>query len=239
MKYAGILAVAVTVFAGGAVFAQDIGPVFDPGFMAGWTGNLAAQKDAEDKAKAAGGKTTEKQGKKAKKVNFAYTPTAALKQKALDGYVARIEKSGNAEAAKVAREQFTKNDANTVYKGLIAGTGLKENDAADALTAYTVLGWMIANDQKTQPPPSGIRAAREAIAAGMAKNEQMTTPGVAASLGEELKLLFVSIHAGWQSAEKEGKAKQYADGVAAMFHKQSGQDLRGFAITDKGFAKKE
>ena len=106
------------------------------------------------------------------------------------------------------------------------------------LTAYTVLGWMIANGQKTQPPTSGILAVREAVAAGLAKNDKMTAPGVAASLGEELKLLFVTIHAGWQSAEKEGKTEQYANGIAAMFQKQSGQDLRGFTINEKGFAKK-
>lgn len=55
-----------------------------------------------------------------------------------------------------------------------------------------------------------------------------------AALAEELKLLFVTLHAGWQGARRGGVLQQYADGTAQLF-KTQGTDLRGLRLTEAGF----
>lgn len=85
------------------------------------------------------------------------------------------------------------------------------------------------------PRPSSVRAARGQIAGNLARSPTFASVATRRELGEELKISFVAIHAGWQAARQEGKLKAYSDGVAAMFAKQSGDDLRKLKLTDGGF----
>ncbi len=125
-------------------------------------------------------------------------------------------------------------DFGKVYAGIVAPFGLHRGDAADALTAYTLLGWMIANG-RTDPTLPQVAAARAEVAATVSTNPALATEAARAKLGEEVTILFVLLHAGWQSAQKEGKLAQYSDGVATMFKQQFGRDLRQMALTDRGF----
>ncbi len=129
-------------------------------------------------------------------------------------------------------------DFGQIYAGLLAGTGLHRGDAADALTSYTMLGWMIANGQMATPPANQIAAARAEVARTVSTNPALATEAARAKLGEEVAILFVLLHAGWQSAQKEGKLSTYANGVATMFSRQFGQDLRAMDLTDRGFVKR-
>jgi hypothetical protein len=49
-----------------------------------------------------------------------------------------------------------------------------------------------------------------------------------------MRSLLVTLHAGWQSAGKEGNLRAFSDSVAAMFAIQTGSDLRALRLTDKG-----
>ena len=82
--------------------------------------------------------------------SLAYTPTPTLARETLSGFVMRL-RANNPQAAAALEQQLSQNDYSEVYQGLIAGTGLHDGDAADALTAYLVLGWMIANGNPTNP----------------------------------------------------------------------------------------
>lgn len=168
---------------------------------------------------------------------LSYSSTPALRRQALDGYLARASRQ-YPEAARVMSAQFAKHDYAAVYRSLIGGTGLRDNDAADAVTAYTVLGWQIANGYTDNLPPARIVAARRQIAAALAANPQLSSPATRPALGEEMKLLMVTLHAGWQSAQREGNLSRYADGVARLFRTQSGRDLRSLTLTDAGFSRK-
>ena len=68
----------------------------------------------------------------------------------------------------------------------------------------------------------------------LAENPRVAAPATRAALGEELKLLFVTLHAGWQSARREGSLDEYSRGVAALWRAQ-GDDLRGIRLTGAGF----
>ena len=162
-----------------------------------------------------------------------YQPSDALSHKVRDGYIARASKTAPDGARQLA-SQLAKHDYRKIYRGLLAGTGLAENDAADAVAAYTALGWMIANNQLTDLSPRAYQALRQQIAARAPGNSSFA-PGVRAELGEEMKLLAVTLHAGWQGAQREGNLSQYSDGVAALF-KRNDIDLRALRLTNNGFA---
>jgi hypothetical protein len=164
---------------------------------------------------------------------FPFRSTAASRQAAKQAYVSRIERS-NPASARVARAELAKHDYFRIYAGLIAPFGLRAGDAVDAIAAYTMLGYIIATGSR-DPSPAQVRAVRGQIAARAAANPAMADPTKRAGMAEELQLLFVTLHAGWQSARKDGSLPGYGDGVARLF-KNNGVDLRALRLTDRGFA---
>jgi hypothetical protein len=177
--------------------AQDAPPVmFD-----GLAGSMAMNKLLFDNTT---GRAT---GSRVATKSFAYVPSAALKQKTVQGYVDRL-KTKNPTAAQAVATTFGtgKYDYGTVYRGLIDGYNLRENDAVDAMTAYLVLGWMIVNNVQNDKAVTAamVQGARAQVAPLLASNAKLAAPGVAAQVGEEMKLQSVIAQAGWQSAVKQG-----------------------------------
>jgi len=159
-------------------------------------------------------------------------------QKAEQGYISRLKRN-NAEAADALAAQMRAHDFGQVYTGIVAPFGLRRGDIGDEITAYTLLGWMIANnDLGDGPKREQVQAYRAQVAAGLAANPKFADPATRAALGEEIVISFVTLHAGWQSARREGKVQQYSDVVATMFQKQTGNDLRQLVLTDRGLEKR-
>ncbi len=177
--------------------------------------------------------------KTASKTSLAYTPTAALKQKTVQGYVDRLKpNSPTASQAVAANFGPGKYDYGAIYRGLIDGYNLRENDAVDALTAYLVLGWMIVNNVQNDKAVTAamVQGVRAQLAPRLATNAQLTAPGAAAQVGEETKLQSVIVQGGWQSAIKENTLPAYRQGIAAMFKTQYGLDFSQLKLTPQGFA---
>lgn len=168
-------------------------------------------------------------------IAFPYRSTAELRRSAADGFIQRTTKSDPA-AGKLIASEMAKHDFHRIYAGIVAPFGYRANDAADALAAYTLLGWLIATGAP-DPSPAAAAAVRAQIAAGMANDQRFSDPRTRAELAEELKLLFVTLHSGWQSARREGKLRPYGDGVASMFRRFSGNDLRAMRLTEQGFVR--
>jgi hypothetical protein len=169
----------------------------------------------------------------------AYTPTAALRQQTVQGYTNRLKASNPTGAQAVASVFGTgKYDYGQVYRGIVAGTGLRDNDATDALACYMLLGWAIVhNKQRDQDITAPMaRSVRTQVAPLLSSNAQLRTR--AAQVGEELKLQTVLVQSGWQSAIREGKLAAYQQGVANLFKTQYGMDMSQFELTSQGFAKR-
>jgi hypothetical protein len=167
---------------------------------------------------------------------FAYVGTPSLRKQVLESYLSRVAKKSPSRAKMLAAD-FARNDANTLYQSLIANTGLHNYDVADALTAYNLTGYIIANGIKTLPPQSHIRAARRQTAAILAKNPSLASPTARGKAGEEFKLLTVTLHFGLLSARRSGDTKAYADEIAALFA-ETGPNPRTLTLTNAGFARK-
>ena len=165
--------------------------------------------------------------------SYGYTPTAAIRKQTFDEFVARL-KAKNPEAATAMQKAFAGHDYASIYQGIVSPFGLKMNDLADSLTAYVVLGWMVSTGAG-DPSPDSVRVARAQIAAALARDNRFSDPTLRAKVGEEFKLLFVTVHSGWLSARKEGNVDQYAKGVAQMFRTQTSLDLTGFTLGAAGF----
>ncbi|WP_310392796.1 hypothetical protein [Hymenobacter sp.] len=174
----------------------------------------------------------------ARPANLAYTPSAALKASTVQGYVTRL-KTKNPAAAQAVATNFGpgKYDYGQIYRGLTKDSGLRENDAADNLSSFMILGWMVVNNVQdgnaiTVPMARGVR---DQLAPKLAQNAQLTAPGAPGQLGEEMKLLFVVVQGGWQAAVKEKSLPAYQQGIAAMFKNQYGMDMTLFKLTATGF----
>jgi len=172
-------------------------------------------------------------------VSTAYKSTPALRQQTVQTYVDRL-KGSNPAGAQAVLTAFGpgKYDYGQTYRGILDGTGLRENDAADALAAHLLMGYAIVyniQDGKaiTAPMARGVRAQ---VAPLLAANAQAS--GRAAQLGEEMKLQTVIIQGGWQSAIKEGKLEAYQQGIGNLFKTKYGMDLSQFKLTNTGFAQR-
>ncbi len=161
-----------------------------------------------------------------------YSQSPDLARRAVQSYVGRLE-SRNPAAARVAADQFARHDYRAAYRSLTRGTGLSDSDAVDIMAAWVMLGWMIANNSLANPNPANIRGIRAQLAPALAAAPQLADTAVRADLGEEMKLHFVTLHAGWQSAQREGQLARYSDGVADLFRRQ-GMDLRALSVGPSG-----
>jgi hypothetical protein len=166
-------------------------------------------------------------------VSLAYRADPALRRASLDAFLARAAASNRAGVEDL-RRQFGRHDYDAVWRQLTRGSGLSGSDAADAMAAYAMLGWMIANTSLEDADPAHVRGIRAQLAPALATDPRLAAPDTRAALGEELKILAVILHAGWQSAQREGQLARYADGVAEFFQGQ-GLDLRALSVGPSGF----
>lgn len=181
--------------------------------------------------RSATGKTT------ASTTRLTYTSTPALRQQTVQGYVTRL-KANNPAAAQAIATTFGpgKYDYGQVYRGLIDGHGLRDNNAADAMTAFMLVGYMIVNDVRDDKSitPTKAQAVRAQLAPLMTQNPALQKPGALAQVAEEMKLQTVIIQGGWQSAMKENTLPAYRQGIATLFSKQYGLDMAKVRLTDQG-----
>lgn len=227
--------------------AQDIGPALDMNLMTGWTAGAAVQYDLDRRAAEAKRAGVPDRSPKAgsapaaSQVSFAYSPTPALKQQTVQGYVDRLRPKNPAASQAVAANLGPgKHDYGQIYRTIIQGHGLRDNDAADALAAFMLVGYLIVNnvqDDKTITPAvaQGLRAQ---VVSHLSTNAKLRAPGVPARLGEEMKLHVVVVQGGWQAAIKEHTLPAYQQGIAALFKNQYAMDMSQFALSNQGFVKK-
>jgi hypothetical protein len=170
---------------------------------------------------------------------FSYLGTPSMRKQVQDAYLSRIGQK-NPSRAKMLASDFARTDPDKFYQRLIQNTGLRNYDVADALTAYQLTGYIIANNIKTMPPQSQIRAARQQTARVLAKNPRMNDSAARGKAGEEFKLMTVTLHYGLLAARRSGDVKDtkaYSDEIATLFA-ETGPNPRTLVLTNSGFARK-
>jgi hypothetical protein len=172
--------------------------------------------------------------------NLAYSTTPALKQKVVQGYISNLETTNPAASQAIAAAFGSgKSDYGQVYRGLFKGKGLRENDVADVMSAYLILGYSIVNNVDTNAVTIPmVRGVRSQIAPLLASNPGLSTPGLPAQLGEQMKLQLAIAQRGRQEAIEQNSLPSYQQIVATLFKNQYGMDLTQLRLTDRGFVKK-
>lgn len=187
------------------------------------------------------GSSTATARKKTTAISRPYTPTPALRQQTVQAYADQL-RSSDPTTAQVTLDTFGpgKVDYGQQYRTMLAGTGLRENDAVDALTMYMLVGFAIVHNVQDSKAitPTMARGLRNQVAATAGGSTAFSAPGGAAKLGEEIKLQTVILQYGWEGAIKAGTLPAYRQRIAGMFSREYNMAMSQLKLTNQGLAKK-
>jgi hypothetical protein len=170
-------------------------------------------------------------------VPLRYVASPAIHQQVFADLIGRI-RAKDPQSAQAIQSAFAKYDYDKLYDGIAGPYGLSGNDAGNAITAYLILGWLIANGQQDVPGGRTAAIAARAQIARTLLGNAATPREKWAELGEDLKLQFLIAHSGWQASMKENGARQYSDSIARRFGQQFGIDLRAISLDGRGFTRR-
>ncbi|MDH0863540.1 DUF6683 family protein [Mitsuaria sp. GD03876] len=150
------------------------------------------------------------------------------------------KRASDADIAKVGAA-VTHGDPAKDWARIAAVQGLKPHDTADALAAYWVLSWQVANGaEATRAQSLGVR---EQVLGVLARNPAYGRLDDAGrqDFAETLMLNFLLQHGAFVDATQRKDAaalRPLGDAAATRFKAETGVDLRALALTDKGLVPK-
>jgi hypothetical protein len=163
---------------------------------------------------------------------LSYQPSAALERQTIEAFVGRLERN-NPQAARAVEPLLERHGYRSEYRRFIRGTPIGENDAADALTMFVVMAYLVANDDMRDVPSAQWTAVRNQFRAALGAQPRFASIETRAALGEEMKLMSAILYGGYDGNKKAGRSRQYADGVARMM-RDLGFDVRGMTLDERG-----
>lgn len=171
-----------------------------------------------------------------------YRESPAVSKRVLKGFTDWIATKANATDAEAIRRDF-ENDIVGRWAKEVRENGLKRGDVADALTAYWVTNWMIANRVTSDPKPVQVRAVRRLFASVLS-----STPAFAKATNAQRQemaeaYIYNTVLQGGAFGQvfhtgDKALIKRFSDGRAASFKTEMGFDLRTVKLTNAGFAAK-
>ncbi|GAB3834595.1 DUF6683 family protein [Hymenobacter jeollabukensis] len=173
-----------------------------------------------------------------KATSTTYSPSATARQQAL-----AAQNEGKPAAA---AQQFTAafgpggtTDYTTLYRQLLSGSGLRENDVADAYAAYLVATYQVAHGAvpgEALLPAGKSGAVRTQLAPAVRRSLAGKPATTAAALGEYMKLQTALLYVGSQGAPNTQPA--FRRNVASTLQRRFGLDVNALTLTNQGFARK-
>lgn len=122
----------------------------------------------------------------------------------------------------------------------VSSYGLRRGDAADAMTAYWMINWQIANDV-TDVSRSQVLAVKRQVLAGMGADAGFSRLNDAEKqeMAEALILNFIIQSVAYEDAMKANDAAmkgRLQSAAVARFRNETGVDLRRIRLTETGFS---
>jgi hypothetical protein len=175
-----------------------------------------------------------------RRVNLAYTPTAALQQQTVRELGQQLQ-ARSPTAGQAFNNAFGPGKAKygQLFQEMVKQSGLPANNAATAFAAYVEMGYIIVNDVQSESAitPAMDRALQRQMTGLLSQNSKFASPAAVAQFGEATKLQAIMLYVGWQDARKSGQASQFRSSIAQQFRKQ-GLDLSLVKLTTQGMTKK-
>ncbi len=165
--------------------------------------------------------------------------TAGVKRK----YVEFVKGRYGAKVAEETRRWLAQNDFVAVWKSAVKEDGLREGNVADALTAYWVANWTIANgaSENTRDQVQGLRRQIVPIALGTPAFRKLGD-AERQEMAESLMLNLVVQMGAYGTALQKGDAdlkRKLSDAAAVRFRDEVGLDLRSLTLTGEGLGKRD
>ncbi|RYD53441.1 MAG: hypothetical protein EOP52_04725 [Sphingobacteriales bacterium] len=207
-----------------------------------WTNTLIMNNVIENQVRDRSGKTNtsrnptvrSKTTRTAVPTAYGYSVTPAYQASIRDQYLARVAKKNPQLAARL-KTQLYQSSYDGIYAGLLSGTGLSNNNLADVMTSFTVMGWMIVNNQQTDPPLAQIAGVRQQWANALASTKAAGDVAARRQTAEEMKLRTVLLNSGWKDAVKAGATTDFAQIVSNTLRTEFKLDMARTNLTNAGF----
>lgn len=174
----------------------------------------------------------------AKSTSTAYSPSVTARRSAL---AAQNEGKPAAAAQQFAAAFGPGGSADyaVLYRKVLSGSGLRENDVVDAYAAYLVATYQVAHGAvpgEALLPAGKSTAVRSQLASAVRRSLADKPASTTAALGEYLKLQTALLYVGAQGAPDTQPA--FRRNVATTLQKRFGLDVNVLTLTNKGFARK-
>jgi hypothetical protein len=168
-----------------------------------------------------------------------YRASQAVRDRVRAQFVDFIRTSSGDRAAQAIGAEFSRKDYLGLWAAHVAEDGLKPGDVADAMAAYWVENWQMANSV-TFAAPAQVRAVRDQV-----RKTILAKPAFAQmndAQKQEMAEIFIYNQivqdANYTIAMQKGDRAtmaRLADASVARFKNEMHLDLRRLALTDQGF----
>ncbi|WHU01016.1 DUF6683 family protein [Sphingomonas sp. NIBR02145] len=168
-----------------------------------------------------------------------YQPSPAISVRVRARFADFVARADPANAARL-RQVIQQNDLLGLWERHVATDGLRRGDVADAMTAYWVQNWQIAN-KVPFTSRAQVQAVRSQIAGALGTSPGFVRMDDAArqELAETYMLNFIAQGSAFSDAmgrKDAAHAARLSDAAAARFQTDVKLDLRRLRLTPTGFA---
>ena len=220
---------------------QAMSPMVYNGFIGGSAVAAAGRRSRDLNGLGPDGRPSAARSHERRAVSTRYNRNPAVTRKVeaqFSDYVARV---AGPQKAQVVRTELGKRDFVQAWTVLAAADGFKPGDAAEAMAAYWVLNWAMANGQ--DPAPRQSAGARAQLHANLPYNPAFASfsEDKRQEMAETFMINYIYQQGLYADALKSGDRvmqKRLSDAAEARFQNEMHTDLRGLALTERGFAPK-
>jgi len=157
-----------------------------------------------------------------------YTPSAAVSYRVKRSFLDGVYRSAGADARAAFQERFDEKSHELIWQELVKPYGMELGNVADALAAYWMLNWMVANAAFTVDiPPRPVRRQLQ-HALSIDRSFRSLNDDQRQAMAERLMLDFLVLHAAMSTALRnqdvptlQGLARE----AVITFRRQYGVDL--------------
>jgi hypothetical protein len=169
-----------------------------------------------------------------------YRSTPAVSLKVRRQFADWMGRRTSPEEGRRVAQLLERSDPVRNWAQLVGGDGLRPGDTVDALTAYWILNWVMANGMDSdRAQAQAVREQVRTIMAGNPAFARLDEPR-RQEFAETLMLNFLVQQAAYVDALKRGDKlvqQRLGDAAVARFRTEMGVDLRSLRLTAKGFVR--
>lgn len=217
----------------GALMAQDY--AFQ-GFVAADVLGQMHQSVRDATLKPSGG---ERRTAKRMAVSTGYKASPAISANVRRQFVDSVNELSGAQAASQVRAALEAGDPVASWAGIVRNDGLRAGDVADAMAAYWILNWVIANrSDNNKSQAVGVRDQMRRVVGSNAGFVRLNDAG-RQEIAEVLMLNFLAQHAAYVDALRKGDEAQLqrlSTAAVKRFRNEMKLDPRRISLTNAGFS---